>query len=276
MQREDGGSNPSQEPPVEDYERWVKWRGQIVDAPNWWQELVRIPGVSNFQELAWQVRASFKLPQWMSKIHDVKNYYLAPPSPRCICRKEFLPPLDPMFPCWDIRDGQLQKTVAYAQALQYWVEKPNPLMPGQPCLLARCILKLRKTMEPYVSFSNDAILDGATSQEWLLEDLTGLTIPRTALPASTGTSTEEEPVEKPAPTEVTTEETAPTGEPLKGPTHPAVTTNNPTEGPTAPQVQHEEHTKVEAPHSGFPGWTKVLHLPSQLPLQNKSPWPLEN
>ena len=27
---EDGGSHPSQEPLVEDYERWVEWRGQII------------------------------------------------------------------------------------------------------------------------------------------------------------------------------------------------------------------------------------------------------
>ena len=30
--------------------------------------------------------------------------------------------------------------------------------------------ELRRTVEPYVSFSNDAILDGATSQEGFLED----------------------------------------------------------------------------------------------------------
>ena len=31
-----------------------------------------------------------------------------------------------MFSCQDIREGQYQKTVAYAQALQYWAEKSNP------------------------------------------------------------------------------------------------------------------------------------------------------
>ena len=44
-----------------------------------------------------------------------------------------------------------------------------------------------------MSFSNDAILDGATSQEGSLEDLTRVTIPGDALPASINTSTEEEP-----------------------------------------------------------------------------------
>ena len=70
-------------------------------------------------------------------------------------------------------------------------------------------------MEPYVSFSNDASLDGATSQEGFLEDWTWVTIPRDVQLAFTDVSTEEEPVEKPAPTEVTTEEAALIEEPLR-------------------------------------------------------------
>ena len=35
-----------------------------------------------------------------------------------------------MFPSQDFREGQSQKTLAYVQALQYWAEKANPLMPG--------------------------------------------------------------------------------------------------------------------------------------------------
>ena len=273
MQRVDGGSNPSQEHPVKDYERWVKWGEWIVDTPNWQWELVGILGVSNFQELAQKIRASFKLPQWMSEIHDIKNYYLAPPSPRCICWKEFLLPPDPMFPCQDIREGQLQKTVSYMHAPHYWAEKPNLPMPDQPCLLVRCILKLRRTMEPYMSFSNDVILDGATSQEGSLEDLTGVTTPRNAPLASTSTSTEEEPTEKPEPTEVTTKEAGTTREPLKRPTHLVVTISNPAEKPTAPQVQGEEQTKVEAPHSGFSIWMKVLHPPQLVTTAEQTPQP---
>ena len=239
-QREDGRSDSFQESPVEDYERWVKWRGQIIATPTWWQELLGILGVSNIQELAQKMRASFELPQWMSKIHDVKNYYLAPPAPRCIWQRAFLLPPDPMFPCQDIREGQSEKTVAYAQALQYWAEKANQPMPGQPHLLARCILELRRAMEPYIPFSDDAVLDGAASLEGSLEDLTRVTIPRNVPLASTGTSTEEESAEEQAPTEVATEEAAPTGKPLKGPTHLLVTVDDPAEEPTALQVRHEE------------------------------------
>ena len=103
-------------------------------------------------------------------------------------------------------------------------------MPGQPCLLARCILELGRVMEAYVSFSNDAILDGASSQEGSLTDLTGVTIPRNALPTSTGTSTEKEPTEESASMEVVTEKAAPTGKPLK------VTINDLAEELTALQV----------------------------------------
>ena len=47
-QGESTGSGPSQEPLMEDYERWVEWRGQMIAMPAWWQELMEILGVSNF------------------------------------------------------------------------------------------------------------------------------------------------------------------------------------------------------------------------------------
>ena len=73
-QGEDVGSNTFPEPLAEDYERWVEWRVQTIATPTWWQELLEILGVSNIQELAQKIRASFKLPQQMSKIHDVESY----------------------------------------------------------------------------------------------------------------------------------------------------------------------------------------------------------
>ena len=91
-------------------------------------------------------------------------------------------------------------------------------------------------MQSYVSFSDDAVLDSATSLEGSLEDLTRVTIPRDAPLTSTSTSTKEEPAEGPAPLEVATEEADPTGKPLKGPTHPLVAVNDPAEGLTALQA----------------------------------------
>ena len=122
----------------------------------------------------------------------------------------------PDVPCQDIREGQSQKTLAYAQALQYWMEKSNPLMPGQPCLLVRCVLELQRVMQPYVAFSNDAVLEGAKPQERSLEGQTQATIPVKTQLAPTKESAKElspaeVPTEEPAPAEEPTEEAAPTG-----------------------------------------------------------------
>ena len=210
----------------------------MVDTPSWWQELGKIPEVGNFQELAQKIQASFKLSQQMSKIHNIENYYLAPLVPKCLCWKDFLSLPDPMFPCQDIWEEQLEKTIAYALALQYWVEKSNPPMLGQPCLLVRCVLKLREMMEQYGSFSDDTILDGVALLEGFLKGRTELTVPRDALPTFTDVPTEE----------VAVVETAPIGWPL--------------EELTKPQVPHEEQTNIGASRNQFPDWRKVLH-PSQ-------------
>ena len=252
-----------------------------------------IPGINDFQKLTKKIRASFELPQVKSKAQDVENEYSAPPAPKCICQKEFLPPLNQMFPCQDIREGQSQKTLAYAQALQYWAEKSNLPMPGWPCLLARCMLELRRVMEPYVAFSNDAIVEGATPQESSLGGQTQATIPLKTQPAPRWgacqragrcTPTEEaapaeepteeaapteEPTEEAAPTEVsseeadptevTTEEEAPAEEPAEEPAALTATISDPAEEPDIPPVWHEEKGKGEVPCSDFPGWMEVLH-----------------
>ena len=72
--------------------------------PSWWQELVEILEVDDFQELAQKIWASFELPQRMSELHNVENYNLSPPAPKCLCQKDFLLPPDPKFSCWDIRE----------------------------------------------------------------------------------------------------------------------------------------------------------------------------
>ena len=133
------------------------------------------------------------------------------------------------------------------QALQYWAEKAKTPIPGQPCLLAGCVLELRRVMESYMSFSDDAILDGAASLEGSVEDVTGVPIPRGALPTSIDTPTKEEPTEGPTPMEVGTKEAATTEKILEGPTHPLVVVDNSAEGLTTPQTQHEGQRKLEAP-----------------------------
>ena len=148
-------------------------------------QLVGTPEINDFQELAQKIWASFELPQRMSEPDDVENYYLAPLAPKCLHQKDFLPLPDPKFPCWDIREGQLEKTLAYAQAFQYWAEKSNLPMLGQPCLLAGSVLELREVMEPYASFFDDTVLGGVALLEGFLKDQSETTIPESAQPAST-------------------------------------------------------------------------------------------
>ena len=50
----------------------------MIATPTWWWELLEVLGASDKQKLAGKIRASFKLPQQMSEIHDIENYYLAP------------------------------------------------------------------------------------------------------------------------------------------------------------------------------------------------------
>ena len=83
--KEDAGGHSPTEPLAEEYAKWIEWRGPAVDTPDWWWELEMISEVDDVQELALKIQASFKLLQWMSKEHNVENYYLAPLAPHCIC-----------------------------------------------------------------------------------------------------------------------------------------------------------------------------------------------
>ena len=102
---EDDRNRTSPEPPVEDYEKWVTWQARVHDTPGWWQELAKIPGMDDHQELAQQVWASFELPTCISEQHGTENYHQAPPALPCIHWKDFLPLPDPQFACWDIRES---------------------------------------------------------------------------------------------------------------------------------------------------------------------------
>ena len=124
---EDRGMS-SPETLVEELENWVIWRAWMQDTPGWWQELAEVPGVDDYKKLAWEVQASFQLPQRISKWHQVENYHQAPPAPPCLHCKSFLPPPNSKFACQNIRELQLEKMVAYAKALQFWVKKPICLL----------------------------------------------------------------------------------------------------------------------------------------------------
>ena len=58
----DAGDHFPAEPPAEEYEKWVEWRGQAVDTPNWWQGLEMIPDADDLQELAPKDMGLFQAP----------------------------------------------------------------------------------------------------------------------------------------------------------------------------------------------------------------------
>ena len=83
-----------------------------------------------------------------------------PPAPKCIQRKMFLPVTDSHLPFQDYWLKQPQRTLAYAQALQYRAEKANPLVPDEPYHLAMCVHELRWLMKLYMIFSDCDIFKG--------------------------------------------------------------------------------------------------------------------
>ena len=68
-----------------------------------------------------------------------------------------------------------------------------------------------------------------------------------------------EPTKELTPAEVSTEDTAPTEEPIEELATLMATVSQPAEEPDIPPVWHEEREKGEVPWSNFPGWIDVLH-----------------
>ena len=55
--------------------------------------------------------------------------------------------------------------IAYAHALQYWVEKSDLPIGGQPCQLAKSVKELWEEMKCYLSFSDREVFEGVTPLE---------------------------------------------------------------------------------------------------------------
>ena len=135
----------------------------------WWTELTAIPGVEDPWKLAQKIWASFSIPEVRSRVFPGQDY-TALPAPKCLTQNMFLP--DEL--CYqDMQQQHFLLTVAYAQGLQYWVEKLN--LPENPYFhpLVRGVINLRKRVKEHVGLTKwDVILGlgrvnlGATSQ-WL-------------------------------------------------------------------------------------------------------------
>ena len=69
---------PSPKPPAKELCKWVAWIAKMSETPDWWRELLAVPGVQDCKELAHKVWASFHHPKRASEVNKIENYYQAP------------------------------------------------------------------------------------------------------------------------------------------------------------------------------------------------------
>ena len=119
---DDEGEDTPPEPTVLDFAEWVQWMVERCDTSRWWMELSTVPGEDNTRKLAMQVRTSFGLPQQLQELDAGRATLQAPPALPCLHWQRFMLLADSIFASWDIWEVPREKVVAYARALQYWVE----------------------------------------------------------------------------------------------------------------------------------------------------------
>ena len=79
---EEEGSPP--EPPVGELCKWVMWKAEATKTPDWWRELLALPGVPNCKKLAWQIQALFSHPRRAMEMEETKYHCHTPPAPPCL------------------------------------------------------------------------------------------------------------------------------------------------------------------------------------------------
>ena len=174
------------EPSIYKSTKWVQWKAEKCEIPDWWAELSTVPE-ENTGRLAQEVRASLQLPRCMHELDPKEAPFhvsLAPPS---LHRQRFMPPVVSAFACWDIWEIPREKTVAYAQALQCIVEENNPPKRGQPCLLAESIVELRREVGFYLSFTDKEVFWGVELPQEERSSLSVPTAPTTDAPGDIDT-----------------------------------------------------------------------------------------
>ena len=157
---EDEGNGMPLEPAVTEFSQWVLWRADKCKTPSWWAELLAVPEIGDHKRLAREVWASFQLLQQMRELGMKEANLQAPPAPPCLHRQKFMPPAESIYSCRDIREIPQEKAVAYARALQHWVEEIDLPAGGGPHLLAKSVKELREEVKCYLSFSNEEVFQG--------------------------------------------------------------------------------------------------------------------
>ena len=82
----------SPEPPVSQLAKWVRWKAERCDVPDWWVELSTVL-LEDIERLARQVRASFKLLRHMHELNPEETPFHAPLAPPCLHQWRFMPPV---------------------------------------------------------------------------------------------------------------------------------------------------------------------------------------
>ena len=90
------------EPMVLEFSQWVPWKTKKCETPDWWSELLAVPGMEDHRKLAREVRASFHLPQQMHKLAMKEANLQAPPTLPCLGICRFMLPAESIYACRDI------------------------------------------------------------------------------------------------------------------------------------------------------------------------------
>ena len=154
------GKKTPPEPAILDFSLWVPWKAERCETPDWWRELLAVPGKEDARKLAREVRASFGLPQQLQELDSREATLQASPAPPWLCRKRYMPPAELIFACRDIQEIPGGKVVVYTRALQHWVEQNNLPARGEPHLLVKSVLELREEVKWYLSFTNKEVFWG--------------------------------------------------------------------------------------------------------------------
>ena len=63
--------------------------------------------------------------------------------------------------------AQSHHAITYMRALQYWAEKAQPPIPGQPCCLAKSVMELQQAMELLVLFTEVGVFMAMAPSNWM-------------------------------------------------------------------------------------------------------------
>ena len=134
--------------------------GLPVGMPYWWVELTAIPNMENPKKLARKIHASFLILAVRCEASPGQGY-TAPPTPKCLTRNMFLPN---ELSYQDVCQQPLVLTVAYAQVLQYWVEKFRPPVHLDYHTLAMTVVELMQHVREHITFYKQDVLWGLGTQ----------------------------------------------------------------------------------------------------------------